>query len=177
MAASLGCDSATPRVVSAVAGLPEYTPEEASLFGDILTPTVFGLPAEEAPSQDQKLAKRMQRADAVVKVRVATVSETLLAGTRGYTLALAVETPPIRGSAPESPLEIQLGAGSPSLAQVQAEDSKLVGRRFVLFIRHYANHGEPELHWHGEGDTPAFQREFERAKALDELTSKQHTRD
>src|SRR5262249_28265877 len=160
---------AEPRAASAVAGLPEYTPEEASLFGDVLDPSVFGLPTDAPPLEDPKLKARIARADAVVRVQVATVSQELLAGTKGYTLALNVDPVPLSGTAPESPLEIRITAGSPSMAQVQAEDAQFVGKRFVLFIRRYAHHGEPELHFHGEGDTPDFRQAFERSKALDEL--------
>ncbi len=170
-----GCAGATPRVVSTVEGLPEYGPEDASLFGDDLTPSVFGLPTERPIDQDPKLGDRLHQADGVVKVRVATVSEQLLAGSKGFTLALSVEPGTLRGTAPTSPLEIQLSNASPALAQVQAAGSEFVGHRFVLFFKRFSNHGEPELHWHGEGDTPAFERAVEQSNALDELKSKQHT--
>jgi hypothetical protein len=177
LAAALGCGSAPPRAVSAVAGLPEYTPEEASLFGDELTPSVFGLPSDLPIDQDPKLGERLRRADGVVKVRVATVSEEELAGKRGFSLALAVEPGTVRGTPPESPVEITLTSGSPSLAQIQTEGSQFVGHRFVLFVRRYSRDGEPELHWHGEGDTPAFQHAVERSNALDELKARPQTRD
>jgi hypothetical protein len=175
--ASFGCGGQTPRAVSAVNGLPEYTPEESSLFGDTLAPGVFGLPAEVPPERDPKLLDRARDADAVVRVRVATLSEQLLAGTQGFTIVLVVEPPPLRGGATESPLELQLSRGSPSLAMVQAQGSALVGRRFVLFLKHYSHRGDPVLHWHGEGDTPAFEEAVERSKTLDEFSSKPHTED
>lgn len=171
------CAAPTPRAVSAVEGLPEYSPEEASFFDDKLMPGVFGLPTEVPAEHDPKLPDRAQRADAVVRVKVATLSEQLLAGTQGFTLVLSVEPGPIRGAAPESPLELQLGRGSPSLVLVQAEASNLVGRHFILFLKHYSHRGERELHWHGEGDTPALQQAIESAKPLDELSTKPHTRD
>jgi hypothetical protein len=160
-----------------VEGLPEYAPEEASLFDDKLMPGVFGLPTEIPAERDPKLPERARRADAVVRVKVATVSEQLLAGTRGFTLVLTVEPGPIRGAAPESPLELQLGRGSPSLVLVESEASNLVGRHFILFLKHYSHRGERELHWHGEGDTPALEQAIESAKPLDELSTKPHTRD
>jgi hypothetical protein len=138
---------------------------------------VFGLPAEVPPERDPKLSGRTNHADAVVRVRVATVSEQLLAGTQGFTIVLTVEPPPLRGTAPDGPLELQLSRGSPSLAMVQAQGSALVGRRFIIFLKRYSHRGEPELHWYGEGDTPAFAEAVERAKALDEFSSKPHTRD
>jgi hypothetical protein len=177
LVAALGCAGGQPRAASAVDGLPEYTPEEASLFGDELTPSVFGLPSELPIDQDPKLGSRLRRADAVLKVRVETVSEETLAGAKGYSLALAVEPGGVRGSSPENPLEIQLSTGSPSLAQIQTEGAQFVGHRFVLFVKRYSRDGEPELHWHGEGDTPAFQHAVARSNALDELQGKKHNPD
>jgi hypothetical protein len=174
---ALGCGAPSPRAVSAVEGLPEYSPEETSIFGDILAPPVFGLASEVPGERDPKLADRTHHADAVVRVRVATVSEQLLAGTQGFTIVLAVETPPILGIPPENPLELQLSRGSPSFAMVQAQGSALVGRRFILFLRHYSHRGERVVHWHGEGDTPAFEEAIHRAKALDGFSTKPHTRD
>jgi len=175
--AALACDNTPePRAASAVAGLPEYTPEEASLFGDVLEPSAFGLPADVPPSEDPKLRLRISHADAVVRVQVGTVSEELLAGTKGFAIALTVEPPPLAGSAPESPLEIRIGASSPSMAQVQAEGSHFVGKRFVLFVRKYSHQGEPELHFYGEGDTPEFKQAFEQSRGLDEGSRNPHTR-
>jgi hypothetical protein len=171
------CGGSQPRAMSAVEGLPEYTPEEASLFGDDLTPSVFGLPTDLPIDQDPKLGARLRGADGVVKVRVATFSEEELAGKRGYTLALAVEPGILRGVAPESPLEIHLTTGSPSLVQLQTEGSQFVGHRFVLFVKRFSRDGEPELHWHGEGDTSAFERAVAQSNALDELRGKKQTRD
>jgi hypothetical protein len=172
-----GCDAPEPRAASAVAGLPEYTPEEASFFGDILEPSAFGLPTDVSPLVDPKLKARAERADAVIRVRVATVSQELLAGKMGYTIALTVDPGPLAGAPPESPLEIRIGSSSPSLALVQSEDTHFVGKRFVVFVRRYARHGEPELHFHGEGDTPEFEQAFAQSKALDDAAGKRQTRD
>jgi hypothetical protein len=173
-AAVLSCGGNQPRAMSAVDGLPEYTPEQASLFGDELTASVFGLPSEHPIEQDRKLSGRLHDADSVVKVRVATVSQEELAGKLAYTLALSVEPGTLRGTPPESPVEIHLTAGSPSLAQIQTEGAEFVGHRFVLFVKRFSHDGEAELHWHGEGDTRAFERAVERSNALDELHGTQH---
>lgn len=161
--------------MSATAGLPEYTPEEAAVFGDQLSASVFGLPTEIPIESDPRLGERFDKADAVIHVRVATVSEEELAGKMGFTLALAVEPNALKGGVSENPLEIQLRTGSPSLSQVQTAGTQFVGHRFVLFVKRYSNHGEPELHWHGEGDTPAFARALARTNALDEMRRKSQT--
>jgi hypothetical protein len=171
-----GCGGTQPRAASATEGLPEYTPEEAAIFGDDLSPSVFGLPTEIPIQNDTRLADWLHDADAVVKVRVATVSQEELAGKKAFSLSLSVEPESLKGRLEENPLEIQLGPSSPALSQVLTAGSQFIGRRFILFVKRYARQGEPELHWHGEGDTPTFHQAVERTNALDEVSRKKHTR-
>ncbi|HVW28501.1 MAG TPA: hypothetical protein VHC69_24220 [Polyangiaceae bacterium] len=172
-----GCGGGPPRAASATAGLPEYTAEEATIFDDDMSSAVFGLPTEIPVGSDPRLPDRVKGADAIVRVRVATVSEEELAGKKAFSLSLSVEPAPLKGQVEENPLEIQLGPTSPALSRVLTAGSQFVGRRFVLFVKRYAHHGEPELHWHAEGDTPAFQQALERTNALDGIGHKPHTRD
>jgi hypothetical protein len=165
------CGGNEPRVASAVAGLPEYTPAEASLYGDEFTAAVFGLPKEVDPSQDPKLRERTDRADAIVPVRISTVTADSLAGVRAYTIGVAADGPPVAGTPPDGPLDIRLGPGNPSLSQVQIADTSLVGKRFLLFIRRYSDAGEAVTHYHGEADSPDVRKAIESAQALDSLKS------
>lgn len=171
-----GCGGSQPRAASATEGLPEYSAEEAAIFGDDLSPSVFGLPTETPIENDSRLVDWVNDADAIVKVRVATVSQEELAGKKGFALTLSVEPETLKGQLAENSLEIQLGPSSPALSQVLTAGSQFVGRRFVLFVKHYSRRGEPELHWHGEGDTPAVHQAIERTNALDEVARKKHTR-
>ena len=170
--AAPGCSPAAPRAVSAVAGLPEYTPEEATVFADLLTSAIFGLPREVPAKSDPALALCAARADGIVLVRVSTVSRETLAGTRGYSLSLSVDPTPVSGMGLESPLDLLIGQGNPSLARVQASNATLVGKRFILLFKRYADAGEPKLHWRGEPDDPAVRHAIENAKALDAASSK-----
>jgi hypothetical protein len=170
-----GCGSSSPRVVSAVAGLPEYTPAEASVFGDTLSSTVFGLPPEVQPRDDAKLAARAQRADTIVGARVATVSAESLAGVRGYSISILPDPRPIAGENPESPIELRIGPGNPSLSRVQTAGTALMGRRFLVFLRRYSDGGEPALHFHGEADNPDVRKAIDSAKALDALGDRAQT--
>ncbi|HEX7669755.1 MAG TPA: hypothetical protein VF395_09240 [Polyangiaceae bacterium] len=170
-----GCGSSSPRVVSAVAGLPEYTAADAAIFGDTLSASVFGLPPELPPRDDPKLAERAQRADTIVGARIATVSAESLAGVHGYTLSIVTDPTPIAGAAPESQIELRIGPGNPSLSRVQTADTSLMGRRFLLFSRRYADEGEPVLHFHGEADNPEVRKAIESAKALDAVGDRVQT--
>lgn len=171
----LGCGPSAPRAVSAVAGLPEYTPAEAAVFGDTLSSTIFGLPAEIRPQDDPKLGERTRRADTVVLVRVSTISAESLAGVRGYSISIVAEGRPLSGQEPEGSIELHIGPGNPSLSRVQTADSALMGRRFLLFMKRYSDDGEPRLHFHGEGDNPEVRKAIETAKALDAVKDRVQT--
>jgi hypothetical protein len=162
-----GCGSSGPRTASAVTGLPEYTPEETALFGDTMTPQVFGLPAQQSDESDLKLASRARYADTVVPVRVSTVTREKLAGVQAFVLVLTPEGPPVVGRPPDSPLELRIQEGGPSLPRVAMADTKLVGVRFLVFLKHYVQAGEPALHFHGEADSPATRAVVKSAKRLD----------
>ncbi len=150
-----------------MSGLPPYTPEEASIFDDVLAPTVFGLPPETALEDDPKLPVRIRAADSVVVVRIATVSQELSDDTREYTLGLVPEGSPLLGRVPDPHLELDIETDNPSLGSVQAHGDRLVGTRFVLFLRHFVQAGEPRVHWYGDGDVPGLTALLGHAKALD----------
>jgi hypothetical protein len=163
------CGGSEPHVVSAVAGLPEYTPAEAALYGDDFSASVFGLPKEVEPAQDPKLGERVQRAEAIVPVRFSTVSAESLAGVRGYTLSVTVDGPVVTGTVPPGPLDIRIQPGNASLTQVKILDTGLVGKKFLLFVRRYSDGGEAVNHYHGEADTPDVRKAIESSQALDSL--------
>jgi hypothetical protein len=165
------CGSPEPRTASAVVGLKEYTPEEAALFGDTLASGVFGLPDQSADAGDEKLAARVQHADTVVPVRISTVTRESLAGTHGFVLILTPTEAPLAGRPPEEPLELRIKLGGPALARVATVDTRLVGARMIVFLRKYAEAGEPALHFHGEADTPGVRNRLKSVKKLDAPSS------
>lgn len=167
-AAVVGCGSAPPRAVSAVAGLPEYTPDESAIFGDTLSAPVFGLPAEIPPADDPKLVERTGRAETIVEVRVATVTQESLAGVRGCYVSVVAVGAPIIGRPPDGPIDLHIENGNPSLSRVQAMGNALMGRKFLLFMRIYDDQGERTLHFHGEADLPEVRKAIDSAMALDQ---------
>ena len=170
LAGILGIASCGPpeaRTASAVAGLKEYTPEEASMFGDTLAPALFGHPEHSTDANDEKLSTRTRDAGTVIPVRVSTVTRETLAGAHGYLLVLTPTEPPLRGEAPPSPLELRIRPGGPALTRIATADTKFVGTRFIIFLREYSEAGERALHFHGEADTPAVRARILSAKMLD----------
>lgn len=135
----------------APAKLPEYTPEEAALFDDVLAPPLFGVDIVEAPpSRDKKLMVRAQRADFVAQVRVATIT----CDGAAFRLTLEPTAPPLVGTFPASQVDVLVRPGSPSYGLLNANRHTWVNTRLILFGRRYSLAGEPVLHFRGEPDTP-----------------------
>jgi hypothetical protein len=170
-----GCGSTEPRAVSAVTGLPDYSPSEAWVFGDTLSATVFGLPPEIPVKDDPKLTERAQKADTIVPVHISTISAESLAGVRGYSISIVPDGKPLGGQGLDGPTELHIGPGNPSLSRVQTADAGLMSRHFLLFLKRYADDGEPTFHFHGEADAPEIRKAIERAKALDAVGDRVQT--
>jgi len=140
---------------AATSGLPDYTPEEAALFDDVLTPRVFGVDVDEqAPTRDRKLAERTKLADFVVGVRVATLAYEGAENRGAYRVTLVPVPPLLAGARPEGDVEIVVKTDNPTFKLLQANRHTWVGSRLVLFGRRYNFSGEVALHWRGEPDTP-----------------------
>lgn len=175
---AFGCHSSKePRVASVLEGLPEYTPEEATAFDDKLSAAIFGMRPDVDPTKDPNTAARVSHADWVGKARVSTVSRDTLAGKDGYTLGVSPEGPALAGGQPAAGLELRVPRGSPSFQRLEASRDSLIGRRLILFVRKYADRGEPTHHWHGDADDPVVAAVIERQRALDAQGTGAQTKD
>lgn len=155
LGAALSACRAQGSASSATSGLPVYTPEEAALFDDVLTPRVFGVDVEEqAPSRDRKLAERTRLADFVVACRVSTLAYEGAEDRGAYRATLVPVPPLLAGSRPEGDVEIVIKTDNPTFKLLRARRHSWVGSRLVLFGRRYNFSGKVALHWRGEPDTP-----------------------
>jgi len=156
-------------VASAVAGLPEYTAEDAALFGNTLSPTVFGMTPDRPLAADPKLPARVKEADFVARMRISTVTREVLAGRELHSLRLVLEGRPLRGAlrSGEEILDLTVPSGSPAAARLESRRGALAGRRVITFVRQFQDGGEPVLRWHAEGDTPELRSLVLAAKPLD----------
>lgn len=161
-----------PALASAVEGLPPYTPAEAAVFDDSIALAVFGHREErEEPERDPKLIERTQRADTVVRVKVATATRDDLPGAVAYTLVMVAVDAPLAGREMQDPVEVRIEPTNPSLPLLRDAERALVGRTLVLFFRLYNDQGEPRVHFRAEPDTEPIRDAVVRAKALDEAGS------
>lgn len=147
--AAVACASPPPASPSST--LPEYTPEEAALFDDVLAPPLFGVDVGGVdPHHDRKLLVRAQNADFVAPVRVSTIARDGAA----YRLTLELTERPLVGTIPVSEFDVLVTRGSSSYGLLDANRHSWVNTRLVLFGRRYSLSGEPVLHFRGEPDTP-----------------------
>lgn len=155
--ASLGCGPAHRSDVP-VESLPPYEGREAQLFDDGIEPASVGLDlgGTYAPKTDPKLRERAQIGDAVLRVRITTVTSRNDGPEPAYQLGLS--TVEVLHGRPPSPMarrfDVQIRASNESHGIVKSFESRLVGRPFIAFVRAFAHgDGERDLHFHLTSDT------------------------
>lgn len=159
--------SEQPKTAPSAQQLPLYGPDAARLFDDTISPDVFGASIDGSDAAaDPALPIRTQRAEAVVPVKVSTVTSDTEGGSPAYTLVLSPVGPPLSGRPWGQPINIEIWPTSPSFAFMHSADSTLVGREFILFFRHYNEQGQITVHWRAEADTPALRAAVERARLV-----------
>jgi hypothetical protein len=171
LVALVGCGGGrTKRIVIA----PEYQPEFAVVFDDLLAPELFGFdPEGRDPVKDPKLRERILRSDLVLPVKVETMSRVGGVENKGsYEIVLAATGPALAGTTPTEPLILNIGAGSPTYPWVDGAGARWVGTRLILFAKRFkgkkaSKPGEGDvIHYRGEPDTPAMRATINRHLAL-----------
>ncbi len=124
---ALAC-SGTPRPPPVVEHFPPYIGEATRLFDDRIDPTAVGL-ADVAtrPRSDPVLKARTQNAEAVARMRVATVTVDFALGRPIYHLTLTFD----------NHVEISIRSDSPAFGVVKWLDSRLIGRTFIGFVHRF----------------------------------------
>lgn len=130
----------------------EWTGEQAQLLDDGID--VGALPlGDAAPGRDETsealIPKRMEASDAVAIAKVIAVSTEPVGGKRRFRLELAIVEPLFR-KAPEGNIVLTVEPTAPAYGTVRAGESKLIGRKLVVFFRQYAaeDGGDAITHFH-----------------------------
>jgi hypothetical protein len=149
-----GCGGGAPTTAARpVAG---YSGRAAELFDDTIEPAAVGLDFDRgySPKSDPLLRERAQTGDAVVRVRVSTVTAKKNGPEETYQLGLhSVEM--LGGKhAPAPDFTVTITKASESMGIVKNFEARLIGYAFVAFVREFAMpSGERELHFHLAPDT------------------------
>jgi hypothetical protein len=175
MLSSLGCGGSGtgPGSNAATKDFPPYQGKAVTLFDDLIDPNAVGLADVAAkPRTDPVLRARAQTAEAVARVRVATVSVDSVGGKPIYRLSLDIGTGSIvRRGFNDDRVEIAVRSDSPAFGVVKWLDTRLIGRTFVGFFHRYAAGGPTGLPSNADGAEDILLKFHLSADAPDVLTA------
>lgn len=161
----LACASTPPAIRTPT---PVYSPEDAALFNDLFRPELFGHPGFSPPELDGLLPERVAAADAVVPVRVVTVTFDGDGERQNYSVVVAPSEAALAGQLDLESVTLRIAGNSPVFPWVEGASRKWVGTQLLLFLKHF--HDGP--HFHGAPDTPGVRAAVLRARMPNPPTPK-----
>jgi hypothetical protein len=152
---------------------PPYTGESTKLFDDRIDSTSVGLAdVASKPRADPVLRARAQSAEAVARVRVATVTVDVSGGKPAYHLNLAIVEPLSRRRFNEKSVEIFVGSDSPAFGIVKWLDTRLMGHSFIAFFRRFAGPDDAVVRFHLSPDNAEVLAAVRDADTVSEVSGK-----
>jgi hypothetical protein len=152
--------------------LAAYSGRQADLFDDAIAPAAVGLDFDKAysPKLDKVLRERAQVGDAVLRVRVSTVTAKSNGPEAQFHLGLHTVEKLAGKHPPPVDFTVQIDKTSESHGIMKNFESRLVGYAFVAFVREFAHpNGERELHFHLAPDTKEVKAAVGDAMLMGEL--------
>jgi hypothetical protein len=152
-----------------------YAGRQADLFDDTIEPAAVGLDFDKgyAPRVDKTLRERAQVGDAVLRVRVATVTAKKDGPEASYQLGLHTVEKLAGKNAPPPDFTVAINKASESHGIMKNFESRLVGYSFVAFVREFATPaGDREVHFHLAPDTKEVKLAVGDALIMSELGNK-----
>jgi hypothetical protein len=149
-----------------------YSGRQADLFDDTIEPAAVGLDFDKgyAPRLDRTLRERAQVGDAVVRVRVSTVTAKSNGPEATYQLGLHTVEKLTGKHPPPVDFTVQINRSSESHGIMKNFESRLVGYAFVAFVREFAlPSGDREVHFHLAPDTKEVKAAVGDAMVMSEL--------
>ena len=153
------------------ARLPLYEGTEANLFDDVVEPAALGSGVEPEGDRrvDMPLRSRAQRADHVLRVRVATVSSRPTSGDPAYEVLLKPVEAFTKRTVPET-ITLVVQKGDSSFALIKGHEGTLPGKTLVGFFKNFGTpQGEVVQHVHLAADSASVVAAVKDALLLDEL--------
>lgn len=149
-----------------------YSGHAAQIFDDSIEPAGVGLDYDKGynPKTDPAVSERVHTGDAVLRVKVTTVTAKKDGPDARYSIGLhTVEK--LAGSHPPAPdFTVQITRASESLGIMKNFESRLVGFSFIAFVREFARpDGEREIHFHLAPDSKEVKAAVSNALLIGEL--------
>lgn len=150
------------------AKLPPWTGHATELFDDVIEPRAVGLEVDAAatPRSDPALRERAQTGDAVVRVRVETVTQSGYGQNLRHQLTLATLEKLTGERPPPAAFSVSMDESSPSAGIVRSLESRLGGKTFIAFVRAFNRDGERQYHFHMMADAKDVRDAVQEAAAL-----------
>ena len=136
--------------------LPAYAGRATELFDDAIDPAAVGLDFDRGytPKADPMLRERAQVSDAVLRVRVATVTGKKDGPEATFQLGLHTVEKMTGTNAPPADFTVGIGKTSESHGILKNFEGRLVGYPFIAFVREFVRpDGDHEVHFHLSPDT------------------------
>lgn len=136
--------------------LPTYSGRAADLFDDAIDAAAVGLDFDKGytPKSDPMLRERAQVSDAVLRVRIATVTGKKDGPEATYQLGLHTVEKMAGQNAPPADFTVGVGKTSESIGILKNFEGRLVGYPFIAFVREFIRpDGDHEVHFHLSPDT------------------------
>jgi hypothetical protein len=138
--------------------LPAYAGRSVELFDDTIEPAAVGLDFDRGyqPRTDPLFRERAQLSDAVLRVKVQTVTARREGGEATYQLGLLTLEKLGGPHPPSERFDVTIRKGSESHGIMRSFESRLVNREFVAFVRDFVRpDGDREIHFHLAPSTKA----------------------
>ena len=152
--AALGCGG--PDANAPGRPLPPYTGHATEVFDDAIEAAAVGLNLDDlGPSSrtDPQLRERTQTGDAVVRVKIETVTASDDTDSIKYTIGLRVVQVLTGDHPPSEQFSVIVNKSSPASGIVKGFDERLGGKSFVAFVREFQQGDERRVHFHYAPDT------------------------
>jgi hypothetical protein len=150
-----GCGPSTGSASSS-RPLPAYAGRAATLFDDSIDPAAVGMDFDKgySPKADPILRERAQVSDAVLRVKVSTVTGKKDGPESTYQLGLHIVEKMTGSNPPPPDFTVAVNKSSESHGILKNLEGRLVGYPFVAFVREFVRpDGDHEVHFHLAPDT------------------------
>ena len=132
--------------------LPSWAGHATELFDDAIEPRALGLELDRgagSPASDPMLRERSQVGDAVLRVRVDTVTATDDGVNARYDIGLRTLEKLAGENPPPEQFGVRVDKSSPASGLLRSFDTRLGGKTFIVFVREFVRpDGDTEWHFH-----------------------------
>jgi hypothetical protein len=152
--------------------LPSYAGRATDLFDDSIEAAAVGLDFDRgyAPRTDPALRERTQTGDAVLRVRVTTVTSKTDGPDAVYELGLHTVEKLAGNHPPPTDFSVVIHKASESHGIMKSFETRLVGYSFIAFVREFIRpDGDREVHFHLAPDSKEVKLAVSDALAFGEL--------